>query len=548
MSIKTKVFLVVFTLFAVLGVADFIVQRFVIYPSFLNLEYHEAGENLQRIIHAIDRESYHVERICRDWGSWDDSYDFMDTLSEEYMESNLGEGSLDNISLSLLTFCNANGTIVWSRVRDTEKHTTLHLDFQKDGRIPPDHPILNVHTSPEGGKGRRGILETEAGRLIYATREVLHSDGTGPPNGFLIMGRFLNDSLVETLKEQTRLSFELLDISGESDSACPSMDMEERNVGGLLYHTRPDGDKIISCAEYRDENGKALFGVRYEFPREATRKGIESIRYAMALVIGSGIVVLIILNLFLQGIVLKPLQFLTEHAAKLEKEGDYSLRINSPRNDEIGHLAKSLDSLVQTISDRTVELRRANDRLTQLSLSDPMTGIANRRMFDTYLKQEWRRAMRDQQALSLILIDVDHFKNYNDSLGHQQGDMCLIAVAAVLQLHVQRPADLVARYGGEEFAVILPDTDADGAIHMAEKLRQAVRDLRIEHPASKTAPFVTLSMGLASTVPAPEEGDGGMETLTDRADQALYQAKDSGRDQVRTWTAEPSPARDPGSE
>ena len=541
MTIRTKVFLVIFALFAVLGSADFIVQRFVIYPSFLELEYREAGENMKRIFHAIDRESYHLERLCRDWGTWDDSYEFMDSLSEEFMESNLGEGSLDNISLNVLTFCRADGSIAWSLARDTENRTNLELDFQKGGRISPDHLILNVHNSPEGGRGKRGILATEAGPLIYATREILRSDGSGPPNGFLIMGRFMNETLLDTLKEQTRLSFEIVD---NVSALCQTREMIPQGIDDLVYYTLSEGAKIITCATFRAEDGKPLFNVRYVFPREATRKGIDSIRYAMALVVGSGVVVLIILNMLLRAIVLKPLQRLTEHASKLEREGDYSLRINSSRRDEIGVLANSLDALVQTISDRTVELRRANDRLTQQSLSDPMTGIANRRMFDDFLKKEWRRATREQSPLSLILIDVDNFKKYNDSLGHQQGDMCLIAVAAVLQLHVQRPADLVARYGGEEFAVILPDTNLDGAVHMAETLRRAVRDMRIEHPASETAPYVTLSMGLVSVAPSPAGGDSGMETLLARADQALYQAKNLGRDQVRAWSDEPSPGSD----
>ena len=240
----------------------------------------------------------------------------------------------------------------------------------------------------------------------------------------------------------------------------------------------------------------------------------------------------------MQAVVLRPLQRLTDHAVKLQAEGDYSLRLDLDRKDEIGVLAKSLDSLVQTINDRTVELQRANEQLTQLSLNDALTGIANRRMFDAYLKQEWRRAMREQTPLSVMLADVDHFKSYNDTYGHQQGDMCLIGVAAVMQLHMQRPADLLARYGGEEFAVILPGTDAEGARHMAEVLGQAVRDLRIDHCGSDAAPYVTLSIGVVTTIPSPEEGDGGMDMLLEQADQALYQAKKAGRNRVLAWKPE----------
>jgi diguanylate cyclase (GGDEF)-like protein len=545
MSIRTKVFLIVFVLFAVLGVADFIVQRFVIYPSFLELEHREAGENLQRIFHAIDRESYHVERLCRDWATWNDSHDFMDTGSEEFVESNLSDDSLDNISLNLLAFCDTNGTIVWSRVRNFEEKTSLHLGFMDGGRISLNHTVMNLRHSPEGGRGKRGIFNTEAGPMIFATREILRSDGSGPSNGFLLMGRFLNETMLETLKEQTRLSFDIVDPFDSSKFLCRTAGMKPMRSGNLTYHTRQEGASMVTCAGYQDADGNTLFGVQYLFPRETTRKGIDSIRYAVFLVVGSGVTVLLILNLMLQAVVLKPLQRLTTHAAKLQEEGDYSLRLNLGRRDEIGLLAKSLDSLVQTISDRTVELQRANEQLTQLSLSDSMTGIANRRMFDVYLKQEWRRAMRERTPLSVMLADVDHFKNYNDTYGHQQGDMCLIGVAAVMQLHLQRPADLVARYGGEEFAVILPGTDAEGARHMAETLRQAVLDLRIEHSSSAAGPFVTLSIGLVTTIPSQDEGDGGMELLLEQADLALYQAKDRGRNQVQVWSAELKPSGAP---
>lgn len=538
MSIRTKVFLIIFVLFAALGIADFIVQRFVIYPSFLELEHREVGENLQRIFHAIDRETYHVERLCRDWATWNDSHDFMATGYEGFIESNLSDDSLDNISLNLLAFCDTKGNIVWSRVRDLEERTTLQLGFMAEGRIDLKHTTLAVHSSPEGGRGKRGIFNTEAGPMLFATREILRSDGSGPTNGFLVMGRFLNETMLETLKEQTRLSFEIVDPFDTSKLLCRTAGMKPMTIGGLNYYTKTEDGNMVSCAGFQDEAGETLFGVQYLFPRETTRKGIDSIRYAVFLVIGSGVTVLVILNLMMQAVVLRPLKRLTDHAAKLQEEGDYSLRLGLERKDEIGVLAKSLDSLVQTISDRTVELQRANEQLTQLSLNDALTGIANRRMFDAYLKQEWRRAMREQTPLSIMLADVDHFKNYNDTYGHQQGDMCLIGVAAVMQLHMQRPADLLARYGGEEFAVILPGTDADGAEHMAGVLGQAVRDLRIDHCESDAASCVTLSIGVVTTIPSPEEGDGGMDMLLEQADQALYQAKKAGRNRVLVWKPE----------
>ncbi|HRE15777.1 MAG TPA: diguanylate cyclase [Rhodocyclaceae bacterium] len=174
------------------------------------------------------------------------------------------------------------------------------------------------------------------------------------------------------------------------------------------------------------------------------------------------------------------------------------------------------------------QLDAANQELRRISASDGLTGIANRRVFDTVLEREWRRARRTGQCLSLILCDIDFFKPYNDTLGHLAGDDCLRRVAAALSTSLERGGDAPARYGGEEFAVILPETPLHGALIVAEKARQAVCDLHIPHPTSPHR-HVTMSMGIAEWLPG--EGDTPGQLIA-AADQALYQAKEGGRNRV----------------
>ncbi|MET3133764.1 diguanylate cyclase (GGDEF)-like protein [Oxalobacteraceae bacterium GrIS 1.11] len=175
-------------------------------------------------------------------------------------------------------------------------------------------------------------------------------------------------------------------------------------------------------------------------------------------------------------------------------------------------------------------LREQTLVLRSQTFSDGLTGIANRRHFDIAIEKELRRAKRTHGALSLLMIDIDYFKAYNDHYGHQQGDGCLIRVAATLAALLQRPADLVARYGGEEFAVILPDTDAAQAWEMAEALRAAASALRIPHlQAGGADPHITVSIGIATQlIEAPVE----VPALIGAADRALYMAKRCGRNQV----------------
>lgn len=186
-------------------------------------------------------------------------------------------------------------------------------------------------------------------------------------------------------------------------------------------------------------------------------------------------------------------------------------------------------ALAELVAARTRELTDANELLREMSYLDPVTEIGNRRRFDERLDHEWRRAIRGGSALSLIMVDLDFFKEFNDTFGHQRGDECLRAIAAALADGLPRAGDAVARYGGEEFAVILPLTEREGAVKLAEVLRRRVEDLGVDHPASGTARVVTISCGVATVWPTADVEPGELVRL---ADESLYVAKHSGRNRT----------------
>jgi diguanylate cyclase (GGDEF)-like protein len=179
------------------------------------------------------------------------------------------------------------------------------------------------------------------------------------------------------------------------------------------------------------------------------------------------------------------------------------------------------------------KLEAANRELQRLVTIDELTQVANRRRFEEYCSQEWQCMAREQLPLSLILCDVDFFKAYNDTYGHRAGDRCLQLVAKAIQDSAKRPADLVARYGGEEFAVILPRTDAEGAVHIATTICESVRGLLIPHYGSQISDYVTLSAGVATAIPQPHSD---FQEIIDEADRALYQAKIAGRDRYQQYS------------
>lgn len=187
-----------------------------------------------------------------------------------------------------------------------------------------------------------------------------------------------------------------------------------------------------------------------------------------------------------------------------------------------------VEMILLAIEDIT-ERKKAEEQLKLFASMDGLTGIANRRHFDDTLDLEWRRAMRSAKPLSLIIIDVDYFKNYNDIYGHLAGDSCLQNIAHMIRDSLRRAGNFAARYGGEEFVVILPDTNVEGAYLFAESLRKKIEDMNIEHNDSKAGKNVTISLGVSTTVP---NKNSTHDELISLADKALYKAKQGGRNRV----------------
>lgn len=192
--------------------------------------------------------------------------------------------------------------------------------------------------------------------------------------------------------------------------------------------------------------------------------------------------------------------------------------------------------MTRAMEEANRKLNLSNELLLRMSVTDPLTGVANRRSLEDLLGREVARARRSHAPLSLIMADIDFFKQYNDTYGHQAGDDCLRAVAGALGSCLRRSCDLLARYGGEEFAAVIPDTDQEGALRVAEMMRRAVRDLGLPHASSAAAGEVTASFGVATST-VDETWDA--RTLVAAADQALYAAKTAGRDRVAAHCSAP---------
>jgi diguanylate cyclase (GGDEF)-like protein len=181
------------------------------------------------------------------------------------------------------------------------------------------------------------------------------------------------------------------------------------------------------------------------------------------------------------------------------------------------------------LEERSQQLEKANRALRELTAGDPLTGIANHRTFQEDLRKQWRRTARSRLPLTLLMIDVDGLRHFNESKGHQAGDECLRQVADVLRRQLQRPGDAVGRYGGDEFVVLLAETDASGGLAVAERMRRAIEDLDLRWGPDAEKERITISVGAATTIPSPQEN---ATSLVAAADRALAVAKRNGRNRV----------------
>ncbi|WP_404787560.1 diguanylate cyclase domain-containing protein [Altericista sp. CCNU0014] len=268
----------------------------------------------------------------------------------------------------------------------------------------------------------------------------------------------------------------------------------------------------------------------------------------------------IALNSLLSRWLIEPVVELSQASQRIA-QGDFTGQIETPKIRELSTLADSFRqmgqeiqqsrqqledysrSLEQKVNERTQALQQevrhrataeaalqaANQELQRLAYIDGLTQIANRRQFDEHMAQEWRRLKREQRPLSIILCDVDYFKQYNDAYGHQVGDDCLRNIAHAIASAARRPPDLAARYGGEEFAMLLPNTSLEGAVEVASYIQAYIKSLQMPHRQSRVGPYVTVSCGVTSTIPT--ESMVPLQLLA-QVDRALYQAKSAGRDRI----------------
>ncbi|MBI9097904.1 MAG: diguanylate cyclase [Spirochaetaceae bacterium] len=508
----------------------------VIEQSFIKIEEDYALKNLTRTENSLNREVYNLDILLQDWSFWDDTYHFISTKSPEYIISNLVESTFYSSSLSLIYFFDLDWNLIWGEMynpEEEEKITSASFtnEYIKNPAILFDKGILEMEDSQSAVK--KGYLLTREGLLYLISRPVFRSDETGPPVGSMIMGKMITDTYQDLMKERIQSDFRIYNSEDLLSDNKRIIIFEDLMQSKNDYYIEKDTDKISIYKILNNINDNPQLLLETSINRDITKYGTRTMNIFRIGIIIFILMMTLILILIFEEILTKPILKISSFLKSVDTEENTSKSLYLNRRDEIGYLADSIDKFINRINIQKEDLLILNKELKKLATSDALTGLSNRHILDTHIPNLWKTLSRDKSPMSVVMIDIDHFKLYNDNYGHQSGDECIKTVAQILKSILNRSTDMVIRYGGEEFLVILPSTPLEGAVKVAELIQSELIKEKIEHKKSDVSDFLTVSIGVSAINP---NEDNNLNLLIEQADNALYTSKETGRNKITVYS------------
>jgi diguanylate cyclase (GGDEF)-like protein len=525
MSLRLKTFLLVTLSLAGLFIGLCFTSFRILNSSFHHLEEKDAKENVARVEDALQENLRYIDGVVASWALWDEAYKFMQGKDPAFVAANLSDGALEPTHADVIIFAQPSGRIVFGTGYDRSKSRRVPLWPGIKEHVVPGSKLLHPPTQETGLKG---IVMTPRAPLLVVSRVVSTNNAKAPGNGVLIMGRFLRKSEIDKISAVTHLPLSIYRL--DKDPLPADFQMARAHLSSAKpFYVQPLNRNMVGGYTYvKDISGKQVLLLRADGRRDAFqqgRLGITSLIISLLVLSGMfGLVTWFII----ERVVLSRVSHLSQDVERITSQGNASARVEISGRDELTQLMvrvndmlSALDRSQQHLQRSEAALEESNKQLAVLAVTDSLTQVSNRRAFDESLEREVLRAWRYHQPLSLVMMDIDRFKSYNDSYGHPAGDEILKMMGQVLQQQV-REYDLVARYGGEEFVVLLPNTTLDAALIMADRFRTLIETTQWPRRP------ITGSFGVACLSASLTEA----EELIAAADAALYASKQHGRNRV----------------
>ncbi|MGK0498836.1 MAG: diguanylate cyclase (GGDEF)-like protein [Oceanicoccus sp.] len=530
LSLKYKL-VGILTLGLMLSIVGQLLTRYLLeIPALTALEFQADNKNIERVrLTIIDAQKSLVLNAI-DYAVWDHSYEFIeshrgDPVYEQYVEANLEEQSLEALEVDGAVFIAAQGGI---------KHNFYNerIDALLDpgSEFVPPKIRIGFSANPDGSVDdpfiNSGIGQSNLGPVVFSASHIVTSQQPYPaPRGILIFWRLLDESYFDRVSKNLQTEMRVVTLSEATEDPLLSSALERLRFEGVEQLPRDEHGNLYWTL--RDSANNPLFLVE----QSTEARGFSENVLSSTVIVGfaSSALILFILVLAFSHIVINRILNAKETMLDIINTGDYTRRLASADKDEMDTMFSQFNELLEQIQEQNQELVEQNQDLAKLSEQDALTGIANRRFLDDVLARSWRQCGRLKTTMSVLMIDVDYFKAYNDRYGHPAGDQVLIKIAQTLQQNLYRTTDYLARFGGEEFCVVLTDTNSETAHVIAERLRSGIEHLRIRSDESKSEDVITVSIGVATFMPSAKMAETNMIKA---ADDALYEAKRQGRNRV----------------
>lgn len=529
MSIRSKVLVWIVLLLSILIIFIYIVLSTITLNSFGRLEKQKICTEIYRVWDVINEELERLYLIAEDWGEWDVTYNFMVERNPDTIPMDLTNTTFSNLGLNLMLFLTNNYEIIAGKAYDLEKGKQVKIPVGLQPYLVSDSLLLN-HQDIDSY--HRGFLLLPEGLLMIASNPILTTESNGPIRGTLLVGSYLNSRKISELNKRLRISTNIYTFQDkENQKRLLEFNKKFNKSKHELPKACQDWPKLVEILDNQTIAGYMLIKDLKEKPiailkireeREIFREAQKTLKNFIISLIGLGIFFTILMVVIIEKTVIDKIIKIISKIQKITDNHQLYRRLKVEGNDEITQLSKTLNSMLEKLEIYT-------NKLSEQVFIDGLTKIANRRKFDEYLQEQWQHCLEQHQPLSLILCDLDFFKSYNDTYGHLAGDECLTKIAQMLNQSVVSLEAIVARYGGEEFGVILPQTNSQMAMEIAENIKHNLKNMKMVHLSSLISDYLTLSIGVATMIPDQELSP---QDLVNGADQALYQSKNLGRDRI----------------
>ena len=526
-SLRIKLLLVFVVMLLAFSSVHLVIRQYWTIPQLIALEVEKDKKDIYKLNSALLRVYNELEMLVYDNAVWDELYNVILTRDLDYLETNFFiPKSFVSLKINGMSFFDKNQMLIDELAIDQNNNPLSSSPFKS---LPPSlkkNLLISKQEVINNGQQtlfKQGLITLNDRLILFVSGSVLPSSGVGDLAGTMLVWSYFDGKIAHQLSEITQTTI----TAAQADTFSASTPVIDFNQLDAQTHIRTKLSNIH--VKFNDIFNKPALILSYPTPKRMFDDSPFEMSMVMALLMS--LVVLLIIYFILTIMIIEPLNKLKATVREVMDRGNFQLTTNLERTDEIGRLALLIDVLFNKVHVQQHALKHNNRQLKRLSDTDPLTGIANRRAMMQVLEQLTPSAM----PISVIMLDVDYFKKFNDSYGHQQGDLALKLVAKTLKHHTRRQNDVIARYGGEEFVVVLLNTCQSDARNMAYAIREAIEELAIEHKTSLISQFLTASIGVSC---CDEFDNFSIETLFHQADSALYKAKEQGRNCVVDYNSE----------